>query len=107
MGHRHWQCRDSGDSDILCRKRQQSGEDSVIELQLSCQKVVKSCRTGTTSTGTLRHPRPRDPGFTDRPRAMMAARGLEREARRTEGCHHGPRADRETQEPEGGGGVMT
>jgi hypothetical protein len=46
-------------------------------------------------------------GFTDRPRAMMAARGLEREARRPEGCHHGPRADRETQEPEGGDGVMT
>jgi hypothetical protein len=30
---RHWQCRASGDSDILCTKRQQSGKDSVIEGQ--------------------------------------------------------------------------
>jgi hypothetical protein len=33
MANRHWQCRDSGDSDILCRKRQQNGKDSVIEGQ--------------------------------------------------------------------------
>jgi hypothetical protein len=33
MGLRHWQCRASGDSDILCTKRQQSGKDSVIEGQ--------------------------------------------------------------------------
>jgi hypothetical protein len=33
MGLRHWQCRDSSDSDILCSKRQQSGKDSVIEGQ--------------------------------------------------------------------------
>jgi ribulose kinase len=33
MGHRHWQCRDSGDSDILCSKRQQNGKDSGIEGQ--------------------------------------------------------------------------
>jgi hypothetical protein len=46
-------------------------------------------------------------GFTARPRAMMAAQGLEREARRPEGCHHGPRAGRKIHEPEGGGGVMT
>jgi hypothetical protein len=30
----------------------------------------------------------------------MAAQGLEREARRPEGCHHGPRAGRKTYEPE-------
>jgi hypothetical protein len=36
MGLRHWLCRDSGDSgdsDILRSKRQQSGKDSVIEGQ--------------------------------------------------------------------------
>jgi hypothetical protein len=46
-------------------------------------------------------------GFTARPRAMMGAQGLERKARRPEGCHHGPRAGRKTHEPEGGSGVMT
>jgi hypothetical protein len=33
MGLHHWQCRASGDSDILCTKRQQNGKDSVIEGQ--------------------------------------------------------------------------
>jgi hypothetical protein len=33
MANRHWQCRDSGDSDILWSKRQQSGKDSVIKGQ--------------------------------------------------------------------------
>jgi hypothetical protein len=33
MGLRQWQCRYSGDSDILCTKKQQSGKDSVIEGQ--------------------------------------------------------------------------
>jgi hypothetical protein len=33
MGLHHWQCRDKGDCDILCTKRQQSGKDSVIEGQ--------------------------------------------------------------------------
>jgi hypothetical protein len=33
MGLGHWQCRDGGDSDILCTKRQQSGKDSVLEGQ--------------------------------------------------------------------------
>jgi hypothetical protein len=26
MANRHWQCRDNGDSSILCSKRQQSGK---------------------------------------------------------------------------------
>jgi hypothetical protein len=33
MGLRHWQFRDSGDSDILCTKRQQRGNDFVMEGQ--------------------------------------------------------------------------
>jgi hypothetical protein len=33
MGLHHWQCRASGDNDILCTKRKQSGKDSVIEAQ--------------------------------------------------------------------------
>jgi hypothetical protein len=33
MGLHHWQCRASGDSDILCTKRKPSGKDSVIEGQ--------------------------------------------------------------------------
>jgi hypothetical protein len=33
LGLHHWQCRASGDSDILCTKRKQSGKDSVIEEQ--------------------------------------------------------------------------
>jgi hypothetical protein len=35
MGLRHWQCRVSGDSNILYTKRQQSGKDSLIEGQPS------------------------------------------------------------------------
>jgi hypothetical protein len=31
MGLHHWQCRASGDSNILYTKRQQSGKDSVME----------------------------------------------------------------------------
>jgi hypothetical protein len=46
-------------------------------------------------------------GFTACPRAMMAAQGLERVARRPEGCYHVSRVGRETHEPKGGGGVMT
>jgi hypothetical protein len=46
-------------------------------------------------------------GFTACPRAMMAAQGLERVARRTEGCYHVSRVGRETHKPKGGGGVMT
>jgi hypothetical protein len=33
MANRHWQCRDSGDSNILCSKRQQSRKDSGLEGQ--------------------------------------------------------------------------
>jgi hypothetical protein len=33
MASRHWQYRGSGDSNILCSKRQQSGKVSVIEGQ--------------------------------------------------------------------------
>jgi hypothetical protein len=33
MGLHHWQCRASGNSNILCTKRKQSGKDSVIEGQ--------------------------------------------------------------------------
>jgi hypothetical protein len=33
MGLHHWQCRASGDSEILCTKKKQSGKDSVIEEQ--------------------------------------------------------------------------
>jgi hypothetical protein len=33
MGLHHWQCRASGDNDILGTKRKQSGKDSMIEAQ--------------------------------------------------------------------------
>jgi hypothetical protein len=33
MGLHHWQCRASGDNDILCTQRKQSGKDSEIEAQ--------------------------------------------------------------------------
>jgi hypothetical protein len=47
-------------------------------------------------------------GFTDRSRAAVTARGLER-AERVEARGRSPRPEggRKTQEPEGGGGVIT
>jgi hypothetical protein len=38
MANRHWQCRDSGDSNILCCKSKKSGKDAVIEGKLVKQQ---------------------------------------------------------------------